>query len=259
MAKLDSKTIEHYQNLLNQDPKSKIFAALAEAYRELGLIDQADDLARRGTVSHPTYAPGFVVLGRIKLGQKNYAEALSLLQRAIHLSPENILGHQLLGQLHLEMKDTKAALKAHKMALFLNPQDARSQKVVSKLESISADEYEADLFQMAPLQKSTPSPSASTPNAQDKKKEIDRTLSLADALIIRNEIDKAHEILRTSYRENPTHEGITQRLEMLEQQNADEAQPIRPVASREKRILGNKIKRLQSLLRTIDKNRFLHG
>ncbi|GIL16549.1 MAG: hypothetical protein BroJett040_03000 [Oligoflexia bacterium] len=259
MAKLDSKTIEHYQNLLAQDPKSKIFAALAEAYREMGMDEQAEALARRGTINHPTYAPGFVVLGRIMLGQKKYDDALFELQKAVQLSPENILAHQLIGQVHLELKNTKEALKAHKMALFLNPQDTRSQKVVSKLESITADEFDTDLFQMGQLKKATLSSQPASEQVSDKKKELDRTLSLADALIIRNEIDKAHEILKASYRENPTHEGITQRLEMLESHAEDGAQQIRPMVSREKRILGSKIKKLQTLLKTIDKNRFLHG
>lgn len=44
---LNPEFVERCQILLSQDPKSRIFAPLAEAYRKMSLFDEAEAVAKR--------------------------------------------------------------------------------------------------------------------------------------------------------------------------------------------------------------------
>ncbi len=151
MSKISPETIEKYQEILRKDPASKVFAALADAYRENGMTEVAESVGRRGIEKNPEYVGGYVALSRLLCAERRFEEALPYLTKAAQLAPENLLAYQLLGQAYIELKQPREALKAHKMALFLNPMSERSKKAVEKLETVSADEYEEDLFQMKPL------------------------------------------------------------------------------------------------------------
>ena len=242
MSKIDSRAVEDYQKLLESDPKSKAFAALAEAYRGLGMRDQAETLLRRGISFHPKYAPGYVVLARINLERKNFEHAIRLLAQAIEISPDNLLAHQLLGEAYLQMKNPKEALRAHKMALFLNPQSTRSQQVVKKLESLSAEEFEDDIFEMRPLK----------PHSVDKTLEkeypLDRSLSFIDALIVRHQMPLAKQKLNELQNRFPGNPEVQSRWNLISNEDQEQAESIKPLASREKQILDYKIEKLQKVL-----------
>jgi len=247
---LDPKVVEEYQKILAADPRSRVFAVLAEAYREMGLLDQAESLSRSGIANHPNYAPGYVALARLLIQKRSLNEAQRLLQKAVELSPDNLLAHQLLGEAFLQLKQPKDALRAHKMALFLNPNNQRSQQVVRKLESLTADEYEAeDLFAM----KSLPEVVSPKPENLESRKPslglLERGLSVIDALLARQQADLAKEKLRQLNLDFPGHPELTNRWQLLGgSEMLEPATAIKPVASRERRTLDRKINRLKQVL-----------
>ncbi len=50
--KIDASTVEKYQMILGKDPTSQVFAPLAEAYREMGMLqDSKNRDCRRSTPS----------------------------------------------------------------------------------------------------------------------------------------------------------------------------------------------------------------
>lgn len=251
--KVDAATIEQYQDLLARDPKSLVFATLAEAYRERGLLDQAEKVASRGAAYHPEFAPGLCVWGRILLEKKDLINAQKLLERAVQVAPDHLLAYQLLGDLHLLCKRPDLALKAHKMALFLNPQNQKSQRVIEKLESLTATEYDTDSFSFRPLHqvaKEEALPSRGT-------EKLTRHLSLVDALIVRGENEKARRYLEAALREHPESRELLQRLEMLAPSQAEELRngaPLSPLAPKERAAIARKIARLENLLQTLRQN-----
>lgn len=250
-AKFDSKTIEKYQDLLQKDPQSLVFAALAEAYWERGLQAEAIKLVQSGVQKHPKYVGGFLVWGRILLEKKDLEGAKKVLERAVQLSPENLLAYQLLAQTHFERKSMKEALKAHKMVLFLNPQNEKSRKFIEKLETMTADEYDAELFEMKPLASANLGEQTRTSVHPEKNVEkLERTVSFVDALIVRNELKKAEELLLDALNNYPDHEEITKRLRLLGA-SLEEAEPIQPEASRENEVVQRKIAILQNILHTL--------
>jgi len=249
MNKIDSKTIEEYQKILVADPTSKIFAVLADAYREMGILEQADNIARRGVSRHPNYAPGLVTWARILIQKNEIENAIKLLKKATELSPDHLLAYQLLGEAYLISKNPKEALRAHKMALFLNPQNERSKQVVKKLESLAADEFEDDVFEMKPLQQAITSESRN-----DQKKNLEISLSVVDALIVRQEPIKARERLLELQKRYPGNPAVQDRMKLLDHESPHEedAEAIHPLPSREKALLERKIQKLKSILSTIE-------
>jgi tetratricopeptide (TPR) repeat protein len=273
VSKLDSQAVEEYQKILAADPNSKVFAVLAEAYRELGILEQAENILRRGISKHPEYAAGYLVLAKICIQKKDYPAALQLLEHTIELSPDNLLGYQLLGETHLLMKNPQDALKAHKMALFLNPTNPRSQQVVHSLEKLSAEEYDDDLFQMKSLSEQTfqttpaskasktassPASSSATPSNREAMI-LERGLSLVDALIVRQQESLARQRLIDLQNKYPGHPEILSRMEMLEaDEDMEQAENIQPIASRELLVVEEKIQRLQRVLKALEISRDAH-
>ena len=277
MAKYDPVVIEKYRQLLKKDPGSQVFAPLADAYREAGELALAERMAREGLHRHPDFTAGFVVLAKILKDQKKLEEALIVVQKASHMSSDNLLSHQLEGDILLELKKPQEALKAYKMVLFLNPQSVKARKVVQKLESLTAIDYEEDVFAMAKLEplalskEKTVEPGMSsiaklsstveTPVSMATRS-LQRTLSLLDAFIVRNDLARAHEILKEAQAEFGSQPELSQRERLLRSRNqtallvgneqASDAQSIEPRQSREQEIAHRKLEKLQMLLRKIE-------
>lgn len=285
MPKIEADAIEKYQLILQKDPNSQVFAPLAEAYREMGLFQEAENVAKAGVKRHPTFAAGYVIYAKILKEQERIEECLKLAQRAVDLAPENIMAHQLLAEIYLQTKKPKEALKAFKMVLFLNPQSERARKAVSKLESLTADEYEDEVFEMSKIgkikeqfwveeeKKSEPAPESSLKTNSKIKappvpsRALERMLSLIDAFIVRNDLNKAKMLLSDTQTEFGDHPEIVQRMKLLHSRsgsmmanpspNEDEATPLKPLVSREKAIQQRKLETLEMMLRNIEAYRQL--
>lgn len=252
MPKIEASAIERYQNVLQKDPTSQVFAPLAEAYREMGLLKEAEQVALTGVKRHPSFAAGLVVYARILKDLNRLEECLKYAQKAIDLSPENIVAHQLQAEASLLSKRPKEALKAFKMVLFLNPNSERARKAVAKLESLTADEYEDEVFEMSkiaslkeqfwtpggvhagsdgrsrgtgaagPRATAAPPDAASgggTARASGKSgsppRALERMLSLIDAFIVRHDLAKAKLLLSDTQAEFGDHPEIVQRTKLL--------------------------------------------
>ena len=60
------------QKILDVDPNSQIFAALAEAYRKKGELEKAFRVCQNGLRIHPTYGSAHVVMAKINLDRGLY-------------------------------------------------------------------------------------------------------------------------------------------------------------------------------------------
>ncbi len=253
--------LERYQILLEKDPRSQVFAPLAEAYRKMGLIEEAFRICVRGVQYHPNFAGGHLALAKVLLDRQNPQGALKELEKAVELSPDNILAHQMLGEIHLGMKNAKDALRAYKMVLFLAPNNERAQRAVRKLESLTADEFDDDIFAMKPLKDVADLDGRLellTPLHEghgDSKKigELDRFLSLADAYIVRNDFERATETLREAERYYSSSPEVEKRLILLSQRTQQRSEPeseqdLEPPVSRQTVAVDQKIQLLNELL-----------
>jgi tetratricopeptide (TPR) repeat protein len=124
-----------YLRRFQEDPTSRVFAPLAEAYRRLGRFDEAISICLEGLDHHPDFHGGRVVLAKCYLGKGMLTEARGELERVVHAVPENLLGQRLLGEAYLGLGNRSAALHCYKMALLMAPNDVVLAEKVHELES----------------------------------------------------------------------------------------------------------------------------
>lgn len=272
MPKIDASTVERYQNILEKDPNSQVFAPLAEAYREMGMLKEAAKVAASGLQRHPKLTSGLVTYARILRDLKQFEQALKITEQVTRLAPDNILAHQITAEIHLTLKHPKEALKAFKMVLFLNPQSRTAQKAVQKLESLTADEYDDDVFSMTKLpdvvlsehSQVPPAPTSDyafeeSPIVQNAAptiniKALDRMLSLIDAFIVRNDLEKANALLKDTRIEFGEHPEIQRRMNTLQVRYDDleEPLPLKPLRPRDELVRQKQLETLELMLRKID-------
>ncbi len=257
MQDIQSELIEKYQLLLQKDPKSQVFAPLTEAYRKMGLLEEAFRIAVRGVQFNPSFGGGRIALAKVFLDRDNVPGALDELEKAVELSPDNILAHSLLAECYLKSKRPKEALRAFKMVLFLAPTNEKAMKAVKKLESLTADEYEDDLFEMKSLDRfndlQTDTATPLKPVAGGNQ-DLERLLSLADAYIVRNDMDKAASTLKDGERYFGSHPEVMKRFKLVHQRSQEREEiPLENRPNRSKDKLDGKIEYLRGLLDHIER------
>ncbi|HAD82669.1 MAG: hypothetical protein A2509_11460 [Candidatus Edwardsbacteria bacterium RIFOXYD12_FULL_50_11] len=152
-----SPEIEQLSEKLQADPKSRVFAQLADAYRKSDLLDEAIDTAKRGLENHPNYAIAHLILGRCYLAKGMYALAREEFELTIKNDMQNLVGYKLLGETYEKQNMYPEALKYYQMVLDLEPADAELSEKTAKLKSLMQTEPQAEA---APAQPESATPPA---------------------------------------------------------------------------------------------------
>jgi len=126
--------IEKYITTLAKDPKSKVFAPLAEAYRKAGALDEAVQLCVEGLKRNPNYLSGMVALGRSYYEKGMKPEAREQFEKVVKATPDNVIAQRILGEIYAQEGKKPEAIKAFKLILALNPKDAEAQENLDILE-----------------------------------------------------------------------------------------------------------------------------
>ncbi|HND85356.1 MAG TPA: hypothetical protein PLU50_06085 [Pseudobdellovibrionaceae bacterium] len=267
--------IQKYQKVLQKDPRSPLFINLADALIESQNYSEALKWIRAGLKYHPQSVTALILEAKVYLKMQEADRAITSADKALELANDNLLAYQIKGDAYLLKHDQRNALAAFKMLLFLSPQHEKAQLVVKKLESFSAQDYDEDLFSMKKIssvsgnlddQTGTPksleptaglsSPASAHSEAKTGARlvasdEIERTVSLVDAFIARNDIERAAEILADAEREYGSHPDFLRRRKILSGVGvglSEEAIPIRQIIRYPKKNRDEKIKLLERLL-----------
>ncbi len=137
MAKIhysSNSLIYGYLKTFQDDPTSRVFAPLAEAYRKAGLIDEAIEVAREGLVVHPRFMGGRVALARALFDKKLYHDVIDELFPLVQDIPDNLVAQRLLAESYLILGRVAESLSAYKMLLYFSPQDQEAAQLVQELE-----------------------------------------------------------------------------------------------------------------------------
>ena len=124
-----------YLKKYQEDPSSRIFAPLAEAYRKAGLVDEALEIAREGLRVHPNFIGGRVALARALFEKQEYLEVIEQLSPIIQDAPDNLVAQRLLAESFLMAGRVVESLGCYKMLLYYSPNDIETGKIVQELES----------------------------------------------------------------------------------------------------------------------------
>jgi predicted Zn-dependent protease len=131
----NNPVLYNYLKRYQDDPTSRVFAPLAEAYRKAGLVDEAIDIAREGLRLHPHFVGGRVALARALFEKKEYSDVIDELQAVIQDVPDNLAAQRLMAESCLMMGRVSEALTAYKMLLFYAPDDIETAALVKELEN----------------------------------------------------------------------------------------------------------------------------
>lgn len=129
-----SPIIVKYERLLDEDPRSRSFAPLAEAYRQVGLVDKAFDVLKKGLRYNPEYLLGYLTLALCYQDKNEYGLSYSTLKPLISSNRDNIKLQRVFAECAKKTNNLEEALDSYKYLLFLNPRDAEIAKQVALLE-----------------------------------------------------------------------------------------------------------------------------
>lgn len=131
---LTSPLLVKYLDAYEKNPKSRVFAPLAETYRKLGMRDKAFEILKQGIKNHPSYLMGYLGLAFCYKDIGKLELAYSTIRPFVESSRDNIRMQKLFGSICYELNYFEEALDTYKFLLFLNPRDKTISKIVKKIE-----------------------------------------------------------------------------------------------------------------------------
>lgn len=146
--------------ILEENPSSQIFAALAEAYRKKNDLDKAFRICQNGLKVHPNYGSAHLVMAKINLDKGMYDWAETEVQKAVELEGATRSTDLLLSEIYIYKGDFN---KACRMLEALHQADPNNEQITKLL----------DIARKIPLDKENPvpdTPPASRPKAAAKAK-----------------------------------------------------------------------------------------
>lgn len=142
----ENQKLKKYLSIYKKNPRSKVFVFLSELYRNKGEIEKALRLCQKGVGFHPNLSAGYIAQALVLFDMSKWEEASQVLEKAIKISPENILAHKYLGQCYIKLKQPLKTLSTYKMLLFLDSKNKVAQNVIKKLEPLIASQYDETGF-----------------------------------------------------------------------------------------------------------------
>lgn len=133
MAETDFSEIERLSEKVRRDPKSRMFAQLADAYRKAGMFDEAFDVLKNGLENHPNYATAHLVLARCYLDKHMHEMAKDTLKKFVSLDPQSLVGFKLFAQTCERLGDDAGLITAYKGITSLDPTDNETRRRLEAL------------------------------------------------------------------------------------------------------------------------------
>ena len=130
-----------YQSEYERNPRSRVFAPLAEAYRKFGMTDKAMDILSQGIRLHPSYVMGYLGMAFCYFDLKQFNLAYTTLRPLVEGNRDNIRLQKLFADICLELGHKEEALETYKYLLFINPRDKEIAAQVTMLENFIESQY----------------------------------------------------------------------------------------------------------------------
>lgn len=99
------------QELLDGDPNSQIFAALAEAHRKSGNLDIAFKVCKSGLKIHPNYGSAHIVMAKVHLDRGHFDWAEAEVEKAASCDGRTRPVQVLLSEIHIYKGEFAKAIK----------------------------------------------------------------------------------------------------------------------------------------------------
>ena len=123
-----------YQADFEKNPRSRVFAPLAEIYRKIGMTDKAMEILSQGIRNHPAYVMGYMGLAFCYFDLKQFNLAYTTLRPFVEENRDNLRLQKLYADACLALFKKDEALETFKYLLFMNPRDKEVAAAVVLLE-----------------------------------------------------------------------------------------------------------------------------
>ena len=203
--------IGSYLQIVTKDPRSTAFVPLAEAYRQVGLLDDALEAARMGTRSLPHFSPGFATMGRV-LGQMGRIdEAMGAFAQALSIDRQSQAALIGLARLHLIRGERDQARKILQQAAEFHPRDENVRNMLVALD------LPRPWDKLKQVQVDIPATAPSTVPVETGSKEPESifTATLAEIYVKQGLTDKAIAVYEEILKQDPNSQFIRERLNSL--------------------------------------------
>jgi predicted regulator of Ras-like GTPase activity (Roadblock/LC7/MglB family)/tetratricopeptide (TPR) repeat protein len=126
--------LEELKRLLQRDPTSRQFLALAEEYRRHGKYRDAVITLERGLTMHQTSVAGHVALGKTYQQLDRLEDAIRAFTNALRIDRENLVAIRQLAEVYLARGDKVEAIKKLKLYRGLKAGDREVNEIIARLE-----------------------------------------------------------------------------------------------------------------------------
>lgn len=151
-----SAEISRLSDLLQNNPSSRLFVPLAEAYLQSDMLEEAMQVLRDGLSTHSSFVAARVMLGKVYLKTKQHLEAKEQFEQVIAIAPSNIPSLKGLAEIYQQDGLFAEAKTAYKTILKIDPGDKEATTSLETLEG----KPEATLGEFSQEREETLSPSA---------------------------------------------------------------------------------------------------
>ncbi|APG28927.1 hypothetical protein A7E78_14495 [Syntrophotalea acetylenivorans] len=205
-AALQAK-IAGYVDILAKDPHSTVFVSLSDAYRQLGRLDEALDIARKGMQGLPWFSPGHVVLGQILMARGETGEALGCFNKALTLDGESIAAFKGLAAIYSQKGQTDIARQVLERAEQIHPGNSSIQHMLNRLSDVATPEPDLE-----------PEPKTVVPKAEDIQPADApiATTTIAELFVKQGLLSQACQVYRDILQANPDNAEVRIKLIELE-------------------------------------------
>ncbi len=204
--------IAAYTELLDKDRCSTIFVPLSEAYRQMGMLDDAVDIAKKGIMENPAFPSGYAVYGRVLAQQGLTDEAVAEFEKALILDRKHFAALKALAKIRIQQDNRGEARKLLEQAHRITPDDVAVVEMLAVLKKESVEPS-------APETAAGPSAPAQPAN---KATEPISTATIADIYIRQGFLVKALKVYRDLLRVDPHNDQLRQKLIALKERLAGE-------------------------------------
>ena len=117
---------------IQSHPNPILYARLAELYKADGQIEKTIDTCQKGVKAFPKYGGTYLVLGQIYVEKKQWAQAVTELEKSVELDKYNYLALKLLAQVYMELSRPADAAQRLEDILYFAPGDEAILELLKK-------------------------------------------------------------------------------------------------------------------------------
>ncbi|PLY02891.1 MAG: hypothetical protein C0624_07495 [Desulfuromonas sp.] len=148
--------IGQYEEELAKNPDSQVFVQLAEAYRKMGLLEEASAAIEKGLPRHPDMTTAYIAQGRIHAQQGDHEGAVFAFEQALQRDAENSLSLKGLARVRLMQNAPNLAIPLVKKLLQIRADDPEVAKLKASCEAqVVAAKKDPERSKGAPIKTAT--------------------------------------------------------------------------------------------------------